>query len=105
MFHLEGHLAPVSCLAFSPDGKVLASGDDSGLLHLWELKRRRLLESLHLPGVRKGFLAERMTSVVFSADGKFLLTTTHVYPPFVRVWRASDLTLLHEWEGGFSADC
>ena len=32
---LAGHTARVACLAFSPDGKILASGDDGGTVKIW----------------------------------------------------------------------
>jgi WD40 repeat protein len=105
VFKLEGETAAVNCLAFSPSGKVLASGDLGGRLTLWEIKRRRPRHSLHLPGVRKGEFAEEVMSVAYAADGGRLVTTTGAYPPYVRVWRTDRLELLCQMEGGFSAEC
>ena len=37
----DGHLVPVVALAFSPDGRWLASGDDEGVIRLWPLVTER----------------------------------------------------------------
>ena len=34
--YLHGHRSPVRSVAFSPDGKLLASGDDDGFIILWD---------------------------------------------------------------------
>jgi WD40 repeat protein len=36
---LVGHLSAVLCLAFSPDGKTLATGSADGTVKLWPWKQ------------------------------------------------------------------
>lgn len=51
--------------AFSPDGKIMASGDDRGTVRLWDTHSRRLLHTL--TGHKKG-----VSIVTYSPDGKTL---------------------------------
>ena len=43
---LKGHLAPVFSLAFSPDGKLVASGSDNGTIMIWDVASGNLLHKL-----------------------------------------------------------
>ena len=57
----------VLCVAFSPDGKVLAASHDDTIIHLWDMQTytvRRTLKG-HTDDVR---------SVAFSPDGKTLVS-------------------------------
>lgn len=64
---LAGHLKTVRVLAFSPDGKLLASGSDDGVVKLWDAEDGSLQRSL------KGY-AMPVTTIAFSADSKQMLT-------------------------------
>jgi WD40 repeat protein len=60
-----GHRGPVWAVAYSPDGKALASGSDDLAIKLWDVKTGKELATLD------GH-AEWVTSVAYSPTGKTL---------------------------------
>ena len=88
---LTGPEGAASCVAFSPDGAILASGNSGQPVHLWRLGRR----------FRKGpiILADDtdVTSVAFSPDGA-LLATGNCYKT-VRLWDVAAPTCLATLSG------
>ena len=60
---LTGHKLEVRCLAFSPDGKTLATADHSHVLKLWNVATWREMASF-----------TSNWHVGFSADGRCLIT-------------------------------
>ena len=62
---LIGHTASVRSVAFSPDGRTLASGSKDNTIRLWDMQTRTLRKTLigHTGSV---------SNVAFSADGKIL---------------------------------
>ena len=80
---LEGHTQTVTSLAFSPDGRRLASGSIYGSVNLWDLDTGEEVATLpNHDGPVHG--------VAFSPDGETLATATAGWAPAqaVRFWRA-----------------
>ncbi|OBZ67657.1 putative WD repeat-containing protein C9G1.05 [Grifola frondosa] len=73
---LDGNKGVVSALAFSPDGSLLAAGDSSGRIVLFDVKERKVITS------RWSFHSGRIHSLSWTADGQHCASgslDTHVY--------------------------
>jgi WD40 repeat protein/serine/threonine protein kinase len=64
---LYGHERDVRALAMSPDGRTLASGDELGMVRLWDMRRHSAV------GVLKGHKLA-ISRLVFSSDGALLVS-------------------------------
>lgn len=77
---LEGHKEPVFCLAFSSDGRTLATGSVDKTVRLWSIAARRVLATL------KGYTTS-VNSVAFSSDNTALASGDG--SGSLKVWRAA----------------
>ena len=85
----------VTALAFSPDGKLLASGGGTpsrdGEVKLWRVSDGTLARAISKTH------ADSINSVAFSPDGEFLASAAG--DRFARVWRVSDGSRVANLEG------
>jgi WD40 repeat protein len=73
------HGGDVLAVAFSPDGKVLASGGADAAIHLWDVATGKELRRLAGP---RG----AVTHVLFSPDGKMLISARQGPTEAVELW-------------------
>ena len=74
---LEGHSASVNSVAFSPDGKTLASASRDGTIKVWNLQSQKSIATL-------ADHSQWVNSVAFSPDGKTLASAS--YDNTIKVW-------------------
>jgi WD40 repeat protein len=89
LISLEGHEHDVTSLKFSPDGKFLASGDRSGVIHIWNLENQSILQSLQEDGV--------VRTLAWSPDGTRLASGANVditEPLTVKIWNPMEGSLV-----------
>jgi WD40 repeat protein len=87
---LQGHAGPVRCVAYSRDGKVLASAGDDRAIKLWDV------ESGHARATLDGH-TDWVRAVAFSPDSKHLASAG--WDAKVRLWRLSRKNEQNHFDG------
>ncbi len=97
-----GHSSEVHSVAFSPDGKTLASGSGDNTIKLWDVTSGTELRTLKH--------SDQITSVAFSPDGRTLASGS--WDKTIKLWDVTSGRELHSLKGhsdkvssvAFSAD-
>ncbi|NES69823.1 MAG: hypothetical protein F6K24_33725, partial [Okeania sp. SIO2D1] len=74
---LKGHISPINNVAFSPDGKILASGSWDETVRLWDVASGKQIQVLQEN-------IKRVETVAFSQDGKILASGS--WDETIRLW-------------------
>src|SRR5262249_58167291 len=91
---LEGHRSRVLAVAFSPDSKTLASGDNERNVCLWETGTGRRLHHLEHEGEVGGLTFSPTSKVLAAASNG---STAHA----LRLWDVGSGALLHRIPRGY----
>jgi len=85
-----GHISPVTSVAFSPDGKTIASGSEDNTIILWDAATGEVRRQL------KGH-TNMVTSVAFSPDGKTIASGS--YDDTIILWDAATGEMKRQLKG------
>ena len=96
LFSYDHESVPVNSVAYSPDGKTLATGCNEGIIRFWDCNSKQLLHEFKAHDVALGRLD-------FTPNGKFLVSATSFYQPAgdgqIKVWDVSTRKLSSEVAG------
>lgn len=77
--HFKGHTKDIFRFAFSPDGKMVASGSRDHTVRVWDVATGNLIKVL------RGH-TDRIIGVNFSPDSKWLASASANYDGTIRIW-------------------
>lgn len=86
----QGHTAWVMCVAYSLDGKLIATGSRDETIRLWDAETGQCMKTLPCPG-------SWVQTVVFSPDGQYLVSGGS--DGAIRLWELETSCCQRMWKG------
>lgn len=90
MLELHGHTDLVVALAYSPDGRTLASASADGSARLWDVATGRQIMAMHSP-------SDRAQCVAFSSNNTLLAVGYQRPIGYVQVWELAPWRRREQW--------
>ncbi len=93
---LQGHTDSIRSLAFSPDGRLIASGSNDKTIKLWDVETGREIRTLqgHTDSIR---------SLAFSPDGRLIASSSN--DKTIKLWDIESGQTIRTIEGSMSNVC
>jgi WD40 repeat protein len=98
---LPGHTDRVISVAFSPDGRWIATAAWDGTARLWDARTGKEERRLDMPEPRD-YHPGHLSRIMFSPDNEFVVVAQQAAPnePGVIVWNSRTGEKIHEFRGG-----
>ncbi len=98
---LDAHKDRVTSLAYSPDGRSIATAAWDGTARIWDAQTGKEERRLDVPPPRDYHPAHLM-HILFTPDGEFVIVAQQAAPnePGVIVWNRRTWEKVHEFRGG-----
>jgi RNA polymerase sigma factor (sigma-70 family) len=101
---LAGHTDRLTSVAYSPDGKWIATAAWDGTSRIWDAKTGKQVRRLDIPATRD-YRTAHLSRIMFSPDNEFVVTAQQAAPneAGVVVWNRRTGEKVHEFAGSCAA--
>ena len=95
------HQNTVMCIAYSPDGKMIVSGDLDGTVHLWKVGAGETIHRWSFEAEdenEKNSSSHRIQAIAYSPDGKTIAASRGIWRSVIHLWDAETGELKRTFE-------